>query len=202
MKKKNKKILSLTVIILALVLVGGFAYAAISGTLFFTGTATLASGSIGSDTIQLQFHSVSEHVENPHGSVATVKLAPRDGIPNQEMVIDINFTPTSGYATLDDEINIEFSIENTGTKPVRVTKFNKKIMPPDEEQFVLDVQLMFFPSMPFVIQPGEIVSHKSGGPNMYMMVRVIGLGSEKIPTEDLRFGFTASLDYEEEHTLR
>jgi len=203
-RKLNKKTLAIVTLVLALALVGGFAYAAITGTLFFTGTGTL-SGTGATDTVQLQFHSVKEHTDGADitGSYADARLEAVDGVPNQKMVIEANFGNflVGGTPDYHPNLSIQYSIQNTGTKPIVLTGFNVETTSSDDNYY-LSVENNIHNIFGRVIQPNEVVESytRSGALNQespfYVYLRPEG-DKQVEPGEDVIFTFEGVLDYEE-----
>ena len=188
--KSNKKTLAIVLVVLALVLVGGFAYAAITGTLFFTGTSTLQGR--GPDTVQLQFHSVEGSVTNPSGSNAKASLVAVDGLANQKIVVEATFLTAADFG---DKLTIPFSLENTGNRPVRVTKERKVETSSNPDYYIhADTTLKNVEYDLFVIEPGEISETWKSVP---LCVEILLDGSAVIPEDDVTFSFELELEYEE-----
>ena len=192
MKNKNKKLIIGGIVILALVLVGGFVYAAVTGTLFFTGAVTLQGR--GPGTVQLQFHSVEKNVTNSHGSHATSTLESVDGLANQRIVIDATFVDTDSF------LEIPFSIENTGDRPVRVVKETWSSAKSSNPAYTLRPVTTLFHAeeLLIVIEPGEIYDTVVvGSSSMPLTASLIVDGPESAPEDDVTFTFELKLDYEE-----
>jgi len=192
MKNKNKKLIIGGIVILALVLAGGFVYAAVTGTLFFTGDVTLQGR--GPGTVQLQFHSVEENVTNSQGSHATSTLESFDGLANQRIVIDATFVNTEGF------LEIPFTLENTGDRPVRVVKETWTSSHSSNPDYRLRpvTTLHNAENVLIVIEPGDIYETVVVGSSSMPLAASLQVdGPESAPEDDVTFTFELKLEYEE-----
>ena len=202
-KSKTNKTLLVLVVVLALILVGGFVYAAVTGTLFFAGTATLQGGGGPSDEVQLQFYSVTESVTSLEGtgSSGTARLEAVNGVPNQKIVVDANFTKMiSEYRepeNMHDSLQFQYSVINTGTKPVKITGLSHSES--SSSPFYYLRTLYVYPQ-DVVVQPGEIVAVRPEMLNLpyYFVLSPSGVDDIE-PSEPVTFTFEAQMVYEEYH---
>jgi len=179
-KRSNKRQLTVLAIVFALVLVAGFAYAAIAGTLFFTGRATLYQ----SNEIELHFVEASTYDSTDIGSKGTLTLEPVNGIPNQRAVIDAEF------AAEDDSLIFEFKVKNSGTRPAKITYI--PMLSPDVWD-VLIVAGTFRQLEGKVIQPGETIT--LGGLPFTISITMHGAQGETVEPGKT-YAFEIGMEYE------
>ena len=182
MRKKNnsKKQLTVIVIVFAIVLIAGVVYAALTGTLTFTGTTTLYSSS----ELELQFVEASETSTSTNGSVATLSLEPVDGIPNQRARIEAVFVAE------DDAVEFEFKVKNFGTAPAVITYI--PMLDPDVWNIVI-VGGTFRNLENKVIQPGDTITNN--GHPFTISIQMHGAQGEEIEPGKA-YEFEIGMEYE------
>ena len=107
MSKNKKRIFSL-MLIFALVLITGTAYAALNGALNFNGTATLGVN------VDLSFVAVNDSDSTDNASSGTMTFAP-DG---QSATIEATLSEPG------ESLTFSFRVENTCDLPVEITSYN------------------------------------------------------------------------------
>ena len=173
--QKSKKKLSLLTIVFAIVLVGGFAYAAIAGTLYFTGRATLYEGG----DVELQLVAEQTRVTTAAGSTGTLTLMEDAGKPNQKAAI------TAAFMDDLDLIEFEFQVKNTGTYPAKISQLSIT----KDEQILIEGTFTDLANV--VVNPGETIP---AGGSYTFGIKMNAAYGEFEPDEE--FEFEARLDYE------